>query len=129
MNPYTLSAFVTICTSVLIFILAYNVWAARLRHKVQPYEDTKEKDVLIANRIHMNTIEQTVVFLPLLWVATVFSSANIAGLLACIWFISRIGYALIYKKQADKRYIPFMVGMFCILCMSILAFYGILFNS
>ena len=127
MHEYTLSALVTLSTSLMIFFLAFRVGMTRMKHKVKPYEDTKEKAVLIANRVHMNTIEMTVVYLPILWVATVFSSANLAWILGIAWFITRVGYAVAYTQKPKKRELPFIMGVACIGLTSLLALYGIIF--
>ena len=127
MEQYTLSALVTVSTSLLIFFLAFKVWMTRQKHKSPAYKATDSKEVLIANRIHMNTLEISVVYLPILWVATVFSSANLAGLLGIVWFISRVWYAVAYSQKPKKREIPFILGVACIGLTSLLALYGIIF--
>jgi uncharacterized membrane protein YecN with MAPEG domain len=72
MDPYTLSILVTIASALSTFYLSYNVGVTRMKHKAPPHEPTENKEVMIANRVHMNTVEAMVVFMPLLWVATVF---------------------------------------------------------
>ncbi len=125
METYTLSALVTIFSSLFTMYLAYNVGMTRMAHKEPPHKAIKSKEVMIANRVHMNCIENSVVFLPLLWVATVFGSANIAGIIGAVWFVSRVFYAFGYLKDPKKRQIPFMVGLVCIVLTAILGLYGI----
>jgi hypothetical protein len=72
METYTISALVTIFSSIFTFYLAYNVGMIRMKHKEPPYEAIKSKEVMIANRAHMNSVEASIVYLPLLWVATIF---------------------------------------------------------
>ena len=75
MEPYAISAFVTIFSCLLSFGLSYRVGTMRAKYKVPAYERydmMKDKELLVANRIHMNTVENLVVFLPILWVATIF---------------------------------------------------------
>lgn len=72
MEPYALSAFVTLCASVMSLFLAFKVGMMRQKHGVNPWEATNIKEVLITNRVHLNTVENMAVFLPIFWVATVF---------------------------------------------------------
>jgi len=72
MEAYTLSALVTVFTSLLTFYLAYNVGDARRKTKCSVLNTKQSKEVVVANRVHMNNIEISVVFLPLLWVATIY---------------------------------------------------------
>ena len=125
MEPYAISALVTLVTSLFIFRLAYQTGMTRQAHKAPPHKHTDNHEVLIANRIHMNTVEMSVVYLPILWVATVFASANLAGLLGIVWFISRVGYAFAYRDKPKKRETPFMIGVVCIGLTALLAVYGI----
>ena len=125
METYTLSALITIFSALFTFWLAYNVGMTRMKHKEPPYEVIKSKEVMIANRVHMNSVEASVVYLPLLWVATIFWPATIAGMVGTIWFLSRVCYVFGYLKDPKKRQIPFMIGFACIAITAILGLYGI----
>jgi len=127
METYGITAFITICTSLLIFYLAFNVWSVRRKHKVSVLDSTKKKEVLIANRVHMNTIELSIVYIPLLWIATIYGSVMIASILWVIWFVSRVWYAFAYLKDPKWRQIPFMIGIPCIFLTALLGLYGIIF--
>jgi len=125
METYTLSALVTVFSSLFTMYLAYNTGMTRMKHKEPPYKAIKSKEVMLANRAHMNCVENSVVFLPLLWVATIFGSANIAGIIWAVWFTSRVWYALGYLKDPKKRETPFMLGLLCIVLAAGLGLYGI----
>ena len=127
MQPYAITALITIATSLLTFYLAFNVWNTRRKHKSNVLEAAKHDDVTIANRVHMNTIEVSVVYIPLLWIATIYGSVTIASLLWSVWFVSRVWYAFGYLKDPKSRQIPFMIGLPCILLTALLGLYGIIF--
>jgi len=128
MDTYAISALVTVFSSVFTMYLAYNTGMTRMKFKAQPFEETKSKEVIIANRVHMNCVEATVVFLPLLWMATIFGpSAMIAGIIGSIWFMSRVWYAFGYLRDPSKRTIPFMLGLLCIAVSALLSLYGLIF--
>lgn len=126
MEQYAISALVTVFSSLFTMYLAYNTGMTRMKHKELPYKAIKSKEVMIANRAHMNCVENSVVFLPLLWIATIFGSSSIIGIIGALWFASRVWYALGYLKDPKKRQIPFMIGLACIAITGILALYGII---
>jgi len=125
MEAYTLSALVTIFSSVFTMYLAYNVGMTRMAHKEPPHKAIKSKEVMIANRVHMNCVENSVVFLPLLWIATIYWNAIVAGIIWAVWFTSRVFYVFGYLKDPKKRQIPFMIGLACIALTAVMGLYGI----
>jgi len=125
MEQYTITALITVFTSLLTFYLAFNVGSMRRKHKSGVLETDKHEEVTIANRAHMNTIEISVVYLPLLWVASIFGPTTIVGMVGSIWFVSRVWFAWTYLKSPSSRTIPFMIGIPCIFITAILALYGI----
>jgi uncharacterized MAPEG superfamily protein len=74
----------------------------------------------------MNTVEAMVVFMPLLWVATVFGPSLAAWIVWVVWFVSRIFYAFGYIKNPKKRQTPFMIWLACIAITALLGLYGII---
>lgn len=127
METYSISAFVTLCTCLFTFYLAFNVGSMRRKHKANVLKTTKDEEVLIANRVHMNTIENLVVYLPILWIATIYGPTKIAGIVGAVWFLSRILYAFMYFKNPNKREKPFIIGVLCLVITALLAFYGLVF--
>jgi len=56
-----------------------------------------------AFRIHMNTIESLVLFLPLLWVAALTVNGLIALSVGFVWLLGRIMYMTGYMADPAKR--------------------------
>jgi uncharacterized membrane protein YecN with MAPEG domain len=52
-----------------------------------------------AFRAHANTVENLVLVLPLLWVASVFYGGQIPFWLGLLWVVSRIVYAIGYLQE------------------------------
>ena len=127
MEQYTITAFVTVFSSLLTFYLAFNVGTVRRKSDIGALEISKDKKLLTAIRTHMNMVENMVVFLPLLWLATVYWPSNIAGIIGAIWFISRVIYSFAYMSNPKTRTIPFVVGVACIVITAIMGLYGIVF--
>jgi hypothetical protein len=56
-----------------------------------------------AFRVQMNTLENTVIFLPALWLCAWFAGSAIATALGVVWLAGRIWYALAYLRDPRKR--------------------------
>ena len=55
------------------------------------------------NRVHQNSIEQLVVFVPLLWAFAASVSWMGAWILGAVFIVARIVYAVGYSRDAAKR--------------------------
>ena len=55
------------------------------------------------NRVHLNTIENLVVFLPLLWVCGLFLSVLVAGVLGLAFIVARAIYSWGYLSEPPSR--------------------------
>jgi len=63
-------------------------------------EASQSPEVFNANRIHYNTIENYVIFLPNLWLFAFFSGNDFYAFCAgCAWFSFRILYLLGFPKK------------------------------
>lgn len=129
MELYCYSAIITVLTAVLLFALAFNVGNTRRKEKIK-FADTyttTNQNFFTANRVHLNTLENVVVFLPLLWIATLYANPLWASIIGAVWFASRIAYAFAYLKQSNKRAPAFLTGVFCLFLLIVLSVYGIIF--
>ena len=54
-------------------------------------------------RIHQNTMEQLVVFVPALWLFATYMSANVGALLGVVFIASRALYAVSYLRDPRSR--------------------------
>ena len=54
-------------------------------------------------RVHQNTLEQLVVFLPALWLFTTYVSTRIGGLLGLLFIVARFLYERGYLEDPKKR--------------------------
>jgi glutathione S-transferase len=126
MKPEIILALITIFSSLLTFFLAYNTGKTRRTQKSPAYEATKNKQVLIANRVHMNQIENMIVYLPILWMAGLFGPIILVAIVGTVWFASRVAYSIMYLKNPEKRTIPFVIGVVCMIITTLLALLGII---
>ena len=99
--PFT--ALVTVAALVLTFVLSLRVGNMRRKHGVKAPASTGHPEFEAANRIHQNTIEQLVLFLPVLWLALFVLGDAITGLIGAVWIIGRIVYANAYARDPATR--------------------------
>ena len=116
MHP--LAALITLLNVLLLFLTAGLVGRARGKYGIQAPATTGRPDFERTFRAQMNTLEQTVAFLPVLWLASAYSDEKIAAYLGFAWIVGRCWYVFGYITEADKRSMGFLIGF--------LAFLGLL---
>lgn len=108
--PWT--GLVTLFTLFIYYVLAFRVGKARARHGVPAPSMEGPVEFQKAMRIQINTMEQLVVFLPLLWMAALSSRDELAAAIGIFWPISRIMYAIGYSSpEPKKRHAGFIFGV------------------
>lgn len=108
-KPYT--AFATLLDMILYLVVSFNVGRGRVKYKVQaPSTDGPEGFQRIF-RVQMNTLEQLMFHLPLLWIAAFAMDDVFAAMLGLIWFFGRVLYAVRYYQKANRRTKGFMISM------------------
>jgi len=113
--PWT--GFVTLFTLLVYFAVTFQVGQARRKYKVPAPEMHGAAEFMRVVRVQMNTLEQMVIFLPLLWMAALCSHDGIAAGIGVLWPVSRILYAVGYYKAAEKRHIGFLLGFLVVLVL------------
>ena len=113
--PY--AALVTLGTVLLVFVFSARVGKYRAKEGVQPPVTTGSEEFNRAYRIHYNSIEQAVLFLPTLWVFAASVSDDYAGIAGLIWLVSRVMYSQAYMKEPKSRATGFMIGFLALLVM------------
>ena len=76
---------------------------ARGRYKIKAPATTGHPAFERAYRVQQNTIEQLVLFLPSLWLFSLFVSPLWGAALGAVWIVGRVIYAAGYLRDADKR--------------------------
>jgi glutathione S-transferase len=107
---YLQAALITALCVVVIAIAMFLVGRARRIHRIEEPATTGHPAFERAFRAHQNTLEQTVMFLPLLWLATLYSSEKYAAFLGYAWLLGRLWYLFGYIAEAGKRSLGFLVG-------------------
>ncbi len=103
MHDYRWTALVTIGTTLLLFIVAWIVGAMRHKYHVKAPATTGHPMFERAYRVQMNTLENALAFLPVLWLFAVYVDDRWAAGLGLLWLLARAWYAAAYLKNPDKR--------------------------
>jgi glutathione S-transferase len=104
-------ALVTLATALLLFLCAAYVGVCRSKYKVDAPATSGHPQFEIAYRIQMNTVENAVAFLPVLWVCALGLSTLWATVLGGIWLAGRVWYALAYARAPKTRGGGFALSM------------------
>lgn len=105
-----LTAWVTIASLLMYIWVFTRVGKARGIHKVAAPATDGPMEFLIALRVQTNTVEQLILFLPLLWLCSMYMSDFIAAILGSVWVIGRVIYAAGYYRAPEKRHIGFLIA-------------------
>jgi glutathione S-transferase len=122
-----LSASVTILAACVCMFTGMLVGRMRAKHKIEPPAMTGAPEFERACRIQANTLEQFVVFLPLLWIATIFpfGIAYLAPAFGLVWIVGRVLYVRGYLAAAEKRSLGFNIGAAATMALLALALIGV----
>jgi uncharacterized MAPEG superfamily protein len=119
-------ALVTLGTLTLLFGCAWFVGYARGRYKVSAPATTGPAEFERAYRVQMNTLENTVAFLPALWLASLYFNPKIAAAIGAAWLAARVWYAFAYARDPKSRGAPFAIAYTAWAALMILAAWGLL---
>jgi len=99
--PYV--AIVTVVALLQFFWFGWQVGVARGKYGIAAPATSGNEMFERVFRVHMNTLEQLVVFLPALWIFASFVSSLWAAILGAIFIVGRAIYAVTYVKDPKKR--------------------------
>jgi uncharacterized membrane protein YecN with MAPEG domain len=125
MHDFQWPALITIATVVLHFALAWNVATARAKYGIEVPAISGNADFERVFRVHMNTIENTIMFLPALWLFAAYVSGMWSAMLGIVWIVARVWYAIAYQQSAAKRGPPFGLSTFVFVVLTLGAAWGV----
>lgn len=121
------TSLVTLLTILLIWIFTARTGRARMKHGVAAPATSGSPEFERASRVHGNTIEQAVMFLPALWVAAYFTLGDqIAAAIGALWIIGRLVYSSAYLKDPKKRGPGMMITMLSTAALVLAGLYGVI---
>ena len=105
-----LIAIVTALALLQTFVFAFQVGQARVKHSVDAPATTGSDEFDRAFRVHQNTIEQMVIFVPSLWMFGFYVDAKIGAGVGLVFVIARLIYRNAYRGNPKGRGTGFSIG-------------------
>src|SRR5512138_1900028 len=99
--PYV--AIVTVVALLQFFWFGWQVGVARGKYNIAAPAVSGNEMFERVFRVHMNTLEQLIVFLPALWIFASFISPLWASILGAVFIVGRAIYSITYVKDPKKR--------------------------
>ena len=121
-------AIVTVIAVFQAFSFAYLVGKQRVKHGVKAPAITGEAEFERAFRIHQNTVEQMVIFIPALWLFGHYMHALTGAGLGLLFVISRIIYRKSYLNDPTSRTAGFGIGALVMMILMIGGLIGALMS-
>ena len=123
-----LTAWATIASLLMYIWVFAKAGQARGKYKVAAPSTDGPIEFLTAQRVQANTVEQLVLFLPLLWLCCVFLNDMIAASLGVFWVVGRVLYALGYYDAPSKRSLGFGISSLAAVALLGCTIFGLIFH-
>jgi glutathione S-transferase len=101
------TALVTLVAVIFYFWIGFRVGQARAKYGIKAPATTGNPDFERAYRVQMNTLEWMPIFLPAIWLASIYVSDIWAALVGVVWIVGRALYLHGYTQAAEKRELGF----------------------
>ncbi|HEY8947972.1 MAG TPA: MAPEG family protein [Rhizomicrobium sp.] len=126
----TLTEAVTILAVLMLFYTSVPVGRARGKHGIKAPSMTGHEDMDRAVRVHMNSLEQYALFMPMLWVATLtFTLVTwLPAALGLIWIVARFVYMQAYLRDPASRSMGFALTMLATVGLLVLSVIGVVMS-
>lgn len=112
-------AIVTVLAVFQAFGFAFLVGKQREKHSVKAPAMTGDPEFERAFRVHQNTVEQMVIFIPALWLFGHYVHALIGAGLGLVFVISRFIYRKSYLNDPTSRTAGFGIGALVMMILMI----------
>jgi glutathione S-transferase len=110
MSPWP--GLVTVFALALYFTVTINVGRARVKYGVPVPQMSGNPDFERVVRVHYNTLEQLIFFLPLLWIFSLYIDPIWGSAIGAFWVLGRVLYAWGYYQATEKRAPGFAIASF-----------------
>jgi glutathione S-transferase len=96
--------YLTIVLALLEYVaMGALVGRARGKHGIHAPAMTGHPEFERTNRVHVNTLENLIIFIPAVWIFATYVSVRWAAVLGFVFVVARVIYAVGYLKAAEKR--------------------------
>ena len=80
-----------------------QVGSLRGKHGIKAPAQAGHEEFERMNRVHLNTLEQLVVFIPALWMHAYFANPLYGAIIGAVYLVGRFVYRAEYLKNPDSR--------------------------
>ncbi len=94
---------VTILALAQFMLFGVQVGSMRVKHGVKAPATTGHEEYERMNRVHLNTMEQLIVFLPALWIHAQYANPLWGALIGLVYIVGRFVYRAEYLKDPGSR--------------------------
>ena len=122
------ASFITLLNVLVLFFAMGLVGRARGKYGIKAPACSGHEGFECAYRAHLNTVEQTVMFLPVLWIASLNGFELWAHWLGAAWILGRVWYILGYNKAPSARSGGFLLGFPAFIGLFVLSAIGLYQN-
>ena len=110
-------AIVTVLALLQLFIFAFQVGKQRAKHGIKAPAISGDAEFERMFRVHQNTLEQLVVFIPALWLFGYYVHALIGAGIGLVFIIARFVYRGSYLTDPSTRTAGFGIGALAMLVL------------
>jgi len=118
-------AIITLLSLLLFLVTVFAVGAARTKYGIKAPATTGNADFERIFRVQMNTLESLVLFLPVLWLFSIYVSLWWTGIIGLMWILGRIFYAVGYARKAEGRTVGYGISLLAFAILAIGSAVGI----
>ena len=111
MNDFVYPGILSSLSILVYYFTLFKAGTARVKYNIQAPSHDGPEEYVRKVRVHHNTLEHLVLFLPGLWLFSFAVDPVWASLIGILWPIGRIGYAFGYYKDANKRGLGLYISM------------------
>ena len=97
------TAIITFLALAQYVLFGIQVGAMRTKHGVKAPAQAGHEEFERMNRVHLNTLEQLVVFLPALWLQALYANALWGAVVGLVYIVGRFIYRAEYLKDPSTR--------------------------
>ena len=108
--PQSLPALATLAIILWYMVTVFQVGRARTKYKIYAPATTGDSGFERYFRVHMNELENIVVFLPSMWIYALMGNPRIAAILGAVYLAGRIVYAIGYWSEARRRALGYYIA-------------------
>jgi glutathione S-transferase len=121
-----LAAIDTLLAILVTFFLSGRVGYLRGKYKIDAPATVGNPDFERGFRTHVNTVENLILFIPLLWIATIYYGGQIPFWIGLAWVLGRLVYAFGYAQKDTRMRGPGAgIGYLTSLALLVLAVIGL----